>query len=271
MQARCCFGAGDDGVLVIRGEDDGEVRAQFGRERHQDRGLAGARRPGQQHLAHTALAVAGEEFQMAEEMPRVLQQHRIGGVRLKPLRLRRDFPFRESDIAVPLECTPQSAFGQFGAGPLAPALQQQIEVANGLFRSGQIFAGDFVVNLAADRVQHRAVAEVDAERAGAVGEHQLAASAGAHHHRPGARRRDGRGYRRDRQARGRAPLPPLDQQRQQPRHQMLVLHDHRECVAVVLAVQREHLLDHGRFGRCHVLSSFRRRLSFVVVAALTVG
>ena len=106
---RCRLGAGDDDFLVLTGEHDRQVVTQFGRQRHQDRGFAGAGRPGQQHLAHAALAVAGEEIDMPEEMPRVLQQHRVGRMRLKPRRLRLDFPPGVSDIAVPLECTPQSA------------------------------------------------------------------------------------------------------------------------------------------------------------------
>ena len=54
-----------------------------------------------------------------------------------------------------------------------------------------------------------------------------------------------------RQACGDLLLPPLDQQRQQARHQMLVLHDHGEFVAVVLAVQCQHLVDHARLGGRH--------------------
>jgi hypothetical protein len=135
--------------------------------------------------------------------------------------------------------------------PPAPALQQQVKIADRLLRPGQIFASDLVMKPAADRMQHRTMAQVDAERAGAVGEHQLAALGGPHHHRTGARRCDGRGYRRDRQTPASLLSPPLNQQLKQSRHQMLVLHDHGECVAIMLAMQGQHLIDHARFGGRH--------------------
>ena len=97
------LGAGRDDFRVLAAEDHRHLPPERGCERHQDRGLAGAGRPGQQHFAHAALAMAGEETDLAEEMPRVFEQHRIGRMRLKPRRLRFDFPAGEGDIAVPLE------------------------------------------------------------------------------------------------------------------------------------------------------------------------
>ena len=107
------------------------------------------------------------------------------------------------------------------------------------------------MQLAADGVQDLAVAEIDAERARPVGEHQLVTARGADEHRPGARRRNGRGDRRNRQPPGGLFLPPLDQPLEHTRHQILVLHHHGEGFAVMLAVQVQHLLDHAWFRCCH--------------------
>ena len=145
------------------------------------------------------------------------------------------FHLRVSDIAVPLECTPQSAFGQLGTRPLAPALQQQIEIADRL--SGPARYSRAILSWSRQRIAcSTAPWPVDAERAGAVGEHQLRPApvrtiTGPE--RVGAMVEDTGAIVR----RASCALPPLDQQRQQARHQMLVLHDHGEFVAVVLAVQ----------------------------------